>query len=62
VSFIALVLLLLGLFFPKGGEFTRFINKLGFVYLFLNLIQTRNDVIARHGVYDVSQHFDGSDS
>lgn len=33
VSFVGLFILFLGIFFPKSGEFTRFLNRLGALYL-----------------------------
>lgn len=33
ISFVGLFLLLLGIFFPKSGEFTRFLNRLGALYI-----------------------------
>jgi len=47
VSTIGLFLLMVGIFFPKSGEFTRFLNRLGFGYLLLNLWETTGGVVLR---------------
>lgn len=47
ISTIGLFLLMVALFFPKSGEFTRFLNQLGFGYLLLNLWETTGGVVIR---------------
>lgn len=47
VAAIGLFLLMVGLFFPKSGEFTRFLNRLGFGYLILNLWETTGSIVIR---------------
>jgi quinol-cytochrome oxidoreductase complex cytochrome b subunit/NADH:ubiquinone oxidoreductase subunit 2 (subunit N) len=58
VGFIAIFLLCLGIFFPKSGEFIRFLNKLAFGYLLFNIWRFSSDVVLRP-VFDFSENFLG---
>jgi len=47
ISFIALFILFLGIFFPKSGEFTRFLNRISSLYLVYLLYQLSFGVVFR---------------
>jgi len=47
ISFIALFILFLGIFFPKSGEFTRFLNRISSLYLVYILCQLSFSVVFR---------------
>lgn len=47
ISFLALFILFLGIFFPKSGEFTRFLNRISSLYLVYLLCQLSFGVVFR---------------
>ena len=51
LSVIALFILFLGIFFPKSGEFTRFLNKLSFGYLIFLLWRISFGVVFRGHIF-----------
>lgn len=62
ISFIGIFILLIALFFPRRGRFTRFLNKLSFEYVVLVLLFNSYDGVFRsYNLNFAVQHFESKD-
>ncbi len=56
IAFLGMYLLLLGIFFPKSGEFTRFLNRIGAFYLIYIWCNLSFSVILRPLIQKISDN------